>query len=129
VLIYPRLLKRYGSPKITPVNPGKDSTFNIFHSLTVPALQVSLIIHGTTPQNCEEIHRSIDDALQTLRALSQNDPSVNSKTKGRGRLVLGGGCIEFNLSMRMRHVANEAEGIEQVSTLPQHIRILLESTN
>jgi chaperonin GroEL (HSP60 family) len=75
--------------------------------------KVSLIIHGTTPQNCEEIHRSIDDALQTLRALSQNDPSVNSKTKGRGRLVLGGGCIEFNLSMRMLQMANEAEGIEQ----------------
>jgi chaperonin GroEL (HSP60 family) len=63
-----------------------------------------------------------------LRALSQNDPSVNSKTKGRGRLVLGGGCIEFNLSMRMLQMANEAEGIEQVKYFT-HIRFLLESTN
>ncbi len=91
------------------------TTLSKLCSLTVLELQVSLVVHGTTPQNCEEIHRSIDDALQTLRALSHGDMVGNSKTRGRGRLVLGGGCIEFNLAMRMRLIANETEGIEQVS--------------
>jgi len=76
---------------------------------------VSLIIHGTTPQNCEEIQRSIDDALQTLRALSQSSQHARYG-KGAGKLVLGGGCIEFNIAMRMRQIANEIEGIEQASS-------------
>lgn len=81
------------------------------------------MIHGTTPQNCEEIHRSIDDALQTLRALAQNDSSALKGTQQRGRLVLGGGCIEFNISMRMRQIANRAEGIAQVSTGDADLRL------
>jgi T-complex protein 1 subunit theta len=79
------------------------SQFDMFKTQFSLFLQITILLHASSVQLCEEVKRSLEDGVYTVKALARN-----------GKLVPGAGATELNVGISIREIAEKLEGVDQV---------------
>jgi chaperonin GroEL (HSP60 family) len=64
--------------------------------------KVTILLHATSIQLCEEVRRSLEDGVFTVKALAQN-----------GKIIPGAGAAELNVGLSLREIADNTDGVDQ----------------
>jgi T-complex protein 1 subunit theta len=64
---------------------------------------VTILLHATSIQLCEEVRRCLEDGVHTVKVLTQN-----------GKLIPGAGAAEVDVGIELREIADNTKGVDQV---------------